>query len=382
MDVKTTKRTLMGLPPRISVLLEANHGYGKSDVIRQVAQAMSALIKKPFHLVDFRLAQCEVADVIGMMHHADRAEITQAVYEKGKLVSKKVTVQNVTLHDFAEWFPQDPDSYGYLFLDELTRASRDLQNAVMELALDYRYHFKELPIGWRVIAASNDNMDVYNGAILDPALYDRFLKIKFKPTVEEWIEYARDHGVHKAIVSYINKIDSALMPENVEPGVISPSPRSWVKLSDICVYMADNGDDPFKDIEYLALLAKGYIGETITMDFIDYVRANYKIFSGEDIIEHWDKSIETEFNKMEVAELTFYNNEVIGYLKRKKITELNKTQSGNLFMYLKTVPKEVASGLWSLLLKDHRNATTKWFSNDGRVKKYVSSLLSKKEALK
>ena len=218
MNVTQTKRTLMGLPPRKSILLESNHGLGKSEIVRQVAEEMSKKTGKPYGLIDFRLAQCEVADVIGMMRHVDTGEIIHTIYVNGVKTEEKRKIVNTTVHDFAEWFPQDPDSCGFLFLDELFRAPRDLQNAVMELALDYRYHFKELPIGWRVIAASNDNMDVYNGAFPDPALYDRFLKIKFKPSVPEWLEYAESINVHNAIIKYISKVTSDLMPENIEPG--------------------------------------------------------------------------------------------------------------------------------------------------------------------
>lgn len=147
MDTVNTKRTLMSLPPRRSVLLESDHGLGKSSVVAQAAALKSKILKKPFHLIDFRLAQCEVADLIGMMYNVPKTTLKRVVFEDGKKTEVSETVENVTLHALAEWFPTDPDSCGFLFLDELFRAPRDLQNAVMELALDYRYHFKELPLG-------------------------------------------------------------------------------------------------------------------------------------------------------------------------------------------------------------------------------------------
>lgn len=380
MNVTQTKRTLMGLPPRISVLLESNHGLGKSDVVRQVAAAMSKKTGKPFGLVDFRLAQCEVADVIGMMRHADEGEITHIIYKDGEKASEKKVTKNVTLHDFAEWFPTDSDSLGYLFLDELPRASRDLQNAVLELALDYRYHFKELPIGWRVIAASNDNMDVYAGAVMDPALYDRFLKIKFKPTVPEWLEYANQNSVHRAVISYITKFDSDLMPENIESGVISPSPRSWVALSRCINYMTDNNDDPLKDLDYLTLLSKGYLGDTISLNFVEYVRKSYKVYSGKDIIEKMTPELEQEFKDMIVTEIAFYNNEIIKYLSNKN--KLTHKQSENLYRFITAIPKEAASGLWSLLMEKSRDLGTEWHKSQPGAKDYIMSLLSKAEAMK
>src|SRR5512135_3336404 len=205
MNVEMTLRTLLGLPPRKSILLESDHGLGKSSVVAQAAAIMSQRLKKPFALIDFRLAQCEVGDLIGMPKSLESTQVLRQFYVDGKRETQEVLATNVTVHDLAEWFPTDPDSCGFLFLDELFRASKDLQNAVMELALDYRYHFRELPIGWRVVSASNDNMDVYSGNSPDPALYDRFLKIKFKPTHPEWMKYAESVAAHAAVLKYISK---------------------------------------------------------------------------------------------------------------------------------------------------------------------------------
>jgi len=380
MNVEQTKRTLMGIPPRKSILLESDRGLGKSEVVAQTAQALSEKLKVPFGLIDFRLAQCEVADVIGMMRHVDTGEITRTIYKDGKKDSETKTLKNVTVHDFAEWFPQDPDSYGFLFLDELFRAPRDLQNAVMELALDYRYHFKELPMGWRVIAASNDNMDIYSGSFPDPALYDRFLKIKFKPTVPEWLTYAKSTGVHRAVTQYISKFTADLMPENIEVGKISPSPRSWISLSDCIKYMTENGDEVLKDLDYFLLLAKGYLGDTVSLNFVEYIRKNYKIYTGDDILNKWEeKNLEQEFSTMDIPELGFYHEEIIKYIKKEN--KLSKRQGKNLFSFLKTIPKESAGGFWEQFLKQVRPIAVKWYSDNEEIKDYIFGFLCKEIAL-
>lgn len=381
MNVEQTKRTLMNLAPRKSVLLESNHGLGKSEVVAQVAAELSKIIKKSFGFIDFRLAQCEVGDLIGMMRHTPEGQVTRLIFKDGKKTSEIVTSKNVTIHDIAEWFPTDPDSCGFLFLDELFRAPRDLQNAVMELALDYRYHFKELPIGWRVVAASNENMDIYAGSFPDPALYDRFLKIKFKPTIPEWLKYAEEHDVHRAITTYINKFTADLMPENIEPGIICPSPRSWIFLSDCIKYMAENGDDPLKDLNYLTLLAQGYLGNTISINFIDYIKKNYKVFNAEDILNKFDKDMRKTFKDMDVTEVTFYSKEITKYIKKKNI-KLKKNQSENLFKFIKLIPKEAAAGFWAEFASDCRETATSWYQNTEGVKDYIFGFLSKKEALK
>jgi hypothetical protein len=101
---------------------------------------------------------------------------------------------------------------------------------------------------------------------------------RFKPTVSEWLKYAEDHGVHNAIITYINKAPADLMLEskNITPGEISPSPRSWVSLSDCLLYMAKQGQNPLKNENYLSRLCKGYLGNTVTANFVDYVKKNYE----------------------------------------------------------------------------------------------------------
>lgn len=378
MNVTQTKKTLMNLPPKKSVLLEGNHGIGKSEVVAQAAAELSKILNKPFQLIDFRLAQCEVADLIGMMRHVDVGEVTQTIYIDGKKAKETKTVRDITLHDFAEWFPQDPDSCGFLFLDELFRAGRDIQNAVMELALDYRYHFKELPEGWRVVSASNDNMDIYNGTFPDPALYDRFLKIKFRPTVPEWLDYAESIGIHTAITQYITNFTNDLMPEGIEIGKISPSPRSWVNLSDCIKYMIENNNNPFEDLDYLLLFSKGYLGDTISVNFIEYIRKNYKVYTGRDILDKWNEEIEKEFKEMPIPELDFYHKEIIKTIK--EMGSLNERQSKNLSMYVKTIPKESASGFWSLFVGDLHSIASKWYDKTEDIKDYIYGFLCRKKA--
>lgn len=388
MNVKDTIRTLMGLPPRISVLLESDHGLGKSSVIAQTAATLSQKLNKPFHLVDFRLAQCEVGDLIGMMRHVDEAEIISAVFKNGVKTQQTRKLVNATIHDLAEWFPTDPDSYGFLFLDELPRAPRDVQNAVLELALDYRFHFHELPLGWRVISAANANMDVYSGTQLDPALYDRFLKIQFKPTFDEWFEYAEKEGVHRAILTYLTKFTADLgLDAQPEAGKITPTPRSWCKLSTCIEYMTQQKDEVLKDHNYLTLLAKGYIGD-IAVNFVDYIKKNYKVYNAEDILNKFTEEVQKEFKSMLVTEIAFYSKEICNYVT-KMDKSLSKKQGENLYRFLTSIDKEAASGFWLSFSTECPKAAPVWYKQEMEIDRkkgffvqdYIFGFLSKKKAL-
>lgn len=389
MNVKDTIRTLMGLPPRISVLLESDHGLGKSSVVAQVASMLSKQLNKPFSFIDFRLAQMEVGDLIGMMRHVPQGEVSVVVYNNGVRTEEIHKIVNATVHDLAEWFPTDPDSCGILFLDELPRAPRDVQNAVLELALDYRFHFHSLPEGWRVVSAANANMDVYSGTQLDPALYDRFLKIQFKPTFDEWFAYAEKEGVHRAILTYLTKFTADLgLDAQPEAGKITPTPRSWCKLSTVIQYMTDNKDEVLKDHNYLTLLSKGYVGD-IAVNFVDYIKKNYKVYNAEDILNKFTKEIQDDFKAMLVTEIAFYTKEICDYVE-KQDKVLTKKQGENLYKFLTSIDKEAASGFWVTFAGQCKKAAPAWYKQEMEVdgkkghlaQDYIFGFLSKKESLK
>jgi hypothetical protein len=356
--------------------------------VAQAAAEMSRRLGKPFGFIDFRLAQCEVGDLIGMPRYIEAGEVIQSVFKDGVRTEQKRAVKQITIHDLAEWFPTDPDSCGFLFLDELPRAPRDVQNAVLELALDYRYHFRELPIGWRVVSAANADMDVYSGTQLDPALYDRFLKIEFRPKHPEWMAYAESIGVHPAITSYIAKnVPDLGLEIKHEPGKCKPTPRSWVKLSDVLKYMSENGDDPFRDNVYLTLLSKGYLGD-VGLAFADYVKNNFKIYAPEDILDKFDDAMEKDFKEMLVTEIDFYKKSVTKYVKDSK-ENLSKKQGENLLRFLKCLPLEAATGFWSYFSAECRDAAAAWYKMESVVKgkkvcpvqEYVFGFLNKKKAM-
>lgn len=381
MDIKTTIRTLMHIPPRKSVMLLGNHGLGKSSMIYLVARLLSQLRNKPYWIIDFRLAQLEPGDLVGMMRHVAEGLVTRQMFVNGVLENREVRQFNYTQHDLADWFPTDPDSCGFLFLDELFKAPRDVQNAVLELSLDYKFHFKELPMGWNVVSANNDDMSVYSGAFAEPALFDRWLKIYFKPTPDEWLTYAKNEKAHKAVIEYIQGNPRDLMLDRYTVGEIGPSPRSWMHLSDWMLFLAEQGDDPLKDLGYLQNLAAGYLGTSLANSFTVWVQSKFTIFTAEDIIENFPDQFTVELAKMDTTEMDFYTVKLLDYFEDKKITSLNRKQIENLHKYMKALPREVQASFWSKFTSKNRKLAANWYK-DPAVMETVMSMLEKNKELK
>ena len=382
MDITQTKRTLLGLPPRHSVLIEGKHGLGKSEVVAQTACEMSTRLVKPVGFVDIRLGQYEVGDLIGMPTRRETYTVHHSVFNKGCLESQELVAKDVTVHDLPLWFPRDPNSYGLMFFDELNRGSRDTQQWAMQIVLDYKSNFVEVPMNWRVVAACNDDQDIYNVLQLDPALYDRFLVIKFLPTIPEWLSHAEKIGVHDAIMKYITKFGTDLdVPDKVEPGKRYPSRRSWVKLSNTLKFMAEHGDDPLVDLDYLILLAGGYVGTNVSVNFSEFIKKDYKVFSAEEILNNFPK-LKDEFVKMIVTDFTFYNKIITEHIKKSKTDKLSTKHTANLFSYVKTMPREAAAGFWASFRSEFTKASAAWYQASSEITNYIRGLLNKSESMK
>jgi MoxR-like ATPase len=390
----------MMLPARESLLIEGNHGLGKSQVVAQAAARMSKVLGKPFGFIDMRLSQKEVGDLIGMPRGMDKFEVTHTVYADGKLSKTKCLAENVTIYDAPSWFPTDPDSFGYLFLDEINRATREVQQAAFELVLDYRLNFQTLPMGWRVIAAVNDNMDVYSVLAMEPALYSRFLKIKFRPTTGEWLDWARGEEkeealdfmkaytsapvdvipLHEAVVQYISKFSKDLDLEKYETGIIAPDRRAWVKLSSFIKNCAGCGYDITEKtrLDYLQQVSGGYIGTTVATNFVEYVRKEYRVWSPKEILDKMTKEMEEELKVAKVTEISFYNDELVRFLKTegKKCTkEVKGKRWKNLFKYYQAIPHETAAGFLKEFSKQVPDLFGEWYGSDVEIGRYSVKFL-------
>ena len=407
MNVQETKRTLMLLPPRESLLIEGNHGLGKSNVVAQAAARMSKVLGKPFGFIDFRLSQKEVGDLIGMPRGMDKFDVTHTVYEDGKLGKVKRLAEHVTIYDAPAWFPTDPDSYGYLFLDEINRATREVQQAAFELVLDYRLNFQTLPMGWRVIAAINDNMDVYSVLAMEPALYSRFLKIKFRPTSGEWLDWGRGEEkeealdflkaytttpvdvipLHDAVLQYIGKFTRDLELEKYETGIIAPDRRAWVKLSTFVKNCAACGYDITETarLDYLTQVTSGYVGTAVAANFVEYVRKEYRVWSPKEILDKFTKEMEAELRAAKVTEIAFYNDELVRFFKTdgKKAPKETKTKRWkNLFKYYQAIPHETAAGFLKEFSKAVPDLFNEWYASDPEIGKYSVKFLGRDSSMK
>jgi len=230
-----------------------------------------------------------------------------------------------------------------LFLDELNRATPEVMQAAFQVVLDRELNGWKLHKHTRVYAAINASA-AYTVNEMDPALLDRFWTIDLTPTVEDWVSWARDGHVHDTVTDFIAGNDKWLdCPKDAEPGKVSPSRRSWERLSSALV-SAGIAEDPKADLFYPMCL--GYVG-TEAIAFHGFVKTLDAQVTGEEIIEDYSKT-KKKIAKLGQEKLNVAIEKVADYVT-KNLTTLNDKQGQNLKDFMGDLPAELRVSAWSKL---------------------------------
>lgn len=306
------KETLLLTPANQNIMLAGKHGIGKSEILTSFFQ------EKGMKVVTLFLGQMsDPGDIIGL---------PSKVETKDK--NGKATAQT----DFTPpyWFPVD-DTPIVLFLDELNRARPEILQTVMDLTLNRRLAGKALPKGSRVIAAVNEGVE-YQLTDLDPALVSRFNIYEFKPTVEEWLNWATANKLDDRVINFIQGNPSWLDGEDdgkkyeykgMEKTV---DRRAWKKVSDLM-----HGIDRITDLH--KRIIAGIIGASAAAVFIRSAMQNNSL-TGKDLMLHYDKAMKT-VEKYQLHEFAILNESVFRFLEHTKLNDRDKKLAAkNLKQYI------------------------------------------------
>lgn len=396
MNVKQTIDALMNFPIEIAILLSGNHGIGKSQVVAQAADSLG------IPCIDFRLSQNEVGDLKGMPFNINGRTVFAPPeffpLREADAISLKDMLglaEDISLGKYGD--------KGILFLDEINRANREVQQAAFELVLDRRLNLRSLPEGWRVVAAINGDDDIYTVNAMEPAFLSRFFLIDFSPTIDEWLSWSGNVGVHDSVRQFIRKFPEFLDPkpellkEAMEQGVKKVHDRrAWEKLSNTILkfekdYESGNrkhaplekvGDN----LDYLILLASGFVGHLASIKYKGFVETDYQSLDADTILNKWDDEVEKRLKGIvkigRIPELAAYNELLIAYVDEKLKTNFNKKHGENLQKYLKMIPKETRANFWSRFSREHKTIAEAWYRSDESCKNIIMECLVRPKTAK
>ncbi len=244
---------LENTPASQNIMLVGRHGIGKSRILEDFFEG-----RKEKVVTLFLGQMSDPGDLIGLPHLDEATGRTEFM--------------------LPYWFPVDNQPV-VLFLDELNRARPEVLQTVMDLTLNRKLAGKSLPEGSRIISAVNGGSE-YQLTDLDPALVSRFNIYEFAPSVEDWINWARDAGLDSRIISFIEENPELLdgeenfAAENLER---NPDRRSWERASKIIANFTALG-------ELEQTMLSGIVGDKAAASFFEFVN-NHKLPSVKELMQ-------------------------------------------------------------------------------------------------
>jgi hypothetical protein len=307
--------------------LEGHRGIGKSQIVAQVAMDLfgEALEHQDAVLWDIRLAQYEVGDFGGL------PELVEA-----KDGSRRTT------HRIADFMPPDtPDTVGILFLDEVNRASPDMEQLLFQLlepAPDGLRHFRNYTLspGVMIVMAGNQAYNVYKTKAMDPALTDRVFSIRVEPDFPSWKKWAQGPGdIADEVIKFLETHGNMfhVPPERDTKGIIgvTPNPRAWKKTSDILKGLS-MGSTPQADQVLRQEVIGGKVGTEAAALLMTYIDREYgKPISGAEVLESMSKkATQKKFLKQSTDAMTATITDTIDVVNKAQTDEAIEEEKRNI----------------------------------------------------
>ena len=342
-NVNTTElQQLLDITPADhNIMLVGKHGIGKSEILTEYYS------RRGMKVVPLFLGQMsDPGDLIGIPNKNE---------ETGKT-------------DFMPpyWFPLDGKPI-VLFLDELNRARPEILQTIMDLALNRKLAGRKLPEGSRIISAVNAG-DQYQLTDLDPALVSRFNIVNFRPTVQEWLLWARKAGVDARVIDFIQENQIWLdkdpdAKEGEDTGLDkTPDRRGWKRVSDIIRQAGDLS-------QLLTKAISSVVGPKAASAFMSSVSSR-KIVSGREVMLGFPK-VKEKLENYELHQLSVVNDGIYRFLEVENIPVKDKeTAKKNLeeyFGYLTRYKKEAAAHFANLFVEKTYPTATAFIASECQV---------------
>ena len=295
------------------VFIHGSPGIGKSYIVNDIAK------KNDLQIIDVRLSQLDAVDLRGIPSISN---------------SQTVWMPPVFL-------PNDQDSQGILFLDELNSAPLSVQAAIYQLVLDRKICEYTLPKGWKIVCAGNKIDDKGIVFKLPSPLINRMVHIVLEAKYDDFKTWAIRNDIHPFIIGFLGfrpDLLSTEVPASSETNPAFCTPRAWDMLSKI---LKSNNE-----INKITPIIYGTVGYAAGIEFTSFV----KVY---ETLPNIDAILNGEFQEVPTQPSSLY---ALSAALIEKYSNLE--QAKHLFEYSKNLPVEFCVMLIKdLITKDEEIAT-------------------------
>lgn len=203
------------------ILLIGPPGVGKTAIMEQVAAACGV------GLVAYTMTHHTRQSAVGL------PKIVEKTYGGVPMTVTEYTMSEIiaSVYDAME---STGNREGILFLDEINCVSETLAPTMLQFLQNKTFGSHRLPQGWVVVAAGNP--PEFNKSVrdFDVVTLDRVRQIPVEANLLVWLDYAREKGLHGAVVSYLTLKPNRFYTVERKDGELSfVTARGWEDLSRI-----------------------------------------------------------------------------------------------------------------------------------------------------
>lgn len=188
-----------------------------------------------------------------------------------------------------------------IFIDEINRTEKVVYKELMNILLTRSVNGYQFPWWVLFVAAMNPSTQnsIYATNEMDPAQLDRFLKIKVKEDVDEWLSWGKDHDVDEKILSFIKgnpnclSVDDKELEDEEKP---APSPRGWDMIDSLIKseplvrnFFSNEENDPKIVQDDLQKMVMAKLGSTVSAMFFAVSGTQESNVTVEDILNDTDR---------------------------------------------------------------------------------------------
>ncbi len=211
------------------VFLLGAPGIGKTAVMEQIAQELGIA------LVSYSMTHHTRQSALGLPF------ITHKEYEGVSYDVSEYTMSEI-IASIYDVMAASGIKEGILFLDEINCVSETLAPSMLQF-LQYKVFGRHsVPEGWVIVTAGNP--PEYNKSVreFDVVTLDRMKILEVEAEYEIWREYAKERGIHTAILNYLDmKKEDFYQVETTVRGKDYVTARGWEDLSQILLLYEEEG---------------------------------------------------------------------------------------------------------------------------------------------